>query len=823
MTTDAQSTSSGLKFAVGGAGVAIPASAAHTSVTSATPAAFSLGVVQDQSLGLPSSRIYSITNGPTQNNSSIISSSQAGKVYPTQQQQQRPISFDPSVFNRRHSQSQQIPRHHDVLTNNNLPLASLEPSSLSSSFTGELMQQMRNYDDEDSTSDSSDSSDSDNDEGQVFRTSVSIQVPASQSAGTMSSTAKTANKSKPRRPSSSPQRRRESTPTPPKDPSSIPSAAASPRSNVGPNTAPTSHTPASSSTAATTPLDPDAIRSPTTRTLKRDSVGIARKPSYQSLSRSSVGGSPYAASGAGSGSVPLGGSVGVAARNPARNVSFGDVASFLRQQTANSAGGSVVSSSSFVADSSRGSVAAAAAAAAAAAGGFAGSWKLGSSFGSFKRNLSGVSIKRKDSIVSTHSIGGFSNQSGSFVAPSPAMSYLSMLAENLAEPPRGVYYEGDQIGDWVLGKEIGHGSFSRVFQASPAAESELTEHLSLSTKVAIKIVAKALPAPSTTTPMQSAHGSEVSLVGSTGTTSQRSSISGRDECGAGADDVRRLLDHEIAVWSGLDHPNILGMVQMMDVDDAVFIVSELAEGGTLLDYLGKRGRVKENVAKRMFKQVAEAVRYLHCIAMVVHRDIKCENILIMEAAPPESSSSALSTSSSASSLNSPYWGSAWGGGSNSQQEAPAPTPISQPADWIPTVKLADFGLSERLTNSATSVDPLPTTTGSLVNSDPIFCIGSLHYCAPEELKTTIVASPAGDMWSLGCVFYTMLTASLPFNDEFLPRLQQSIMTGRYDEAKLARAGVSDAGRSMIQGLLNVNPETRLTIQEVCEHEYFSHC
>ncbi|KAJ3251749.1 hypothetical protein HDU77_005678 [Chytriomyces hyalinus] len=82
-----------------------------------------------------------------------------------------------------------------------------------------------------------------------------------------------------------------------------------------------------------------------------------------------------------------------------------------------------------------------------------------------------------------------SYSSGSYVAPSPAMSYLNMLAEKLDEPPRGVYYEGDQIGDWVLGKEIGHGSFSRVFEASHAAESVLSDMLSpLDASSRLKIV-----------------------------------------------------------------------------------------------------------------------------------------------------------------------------------------------------------------------------------------------------------------------------------------------------------------------------------------------
>ncbi|KAJ3392025.1 hypothetical protein HDU84_004953 [Entophlyctis sp. JEL0112] len=375
------------------------------------------------------------------------------------------------------------------------------------------------------------------------------------------------------------------------------------------------------------------------------------------------------------------------------------------------------------------------------------SWRAVGSLGSFQRYLSGVSVKRRDSTVSSRSGTGFAD----VAVQSPAMSYLSMLSDNMTGTPRGVYSEGDQISDWVLGKEIGSGTFSRVFEAYPAAESQLSQVLD--SKVAIKIVAK----------KPSARESDAAKL------STHAAVSSGD-----VDDVARLLEREIEIWSILDHPNILTMIQTMDVEDAVFVVSELAEGGTLLDYVMRNGKIPEAFAKKMFRQVAEAVLYLHTIVAIVHRDIKCENILIIESVPPQ----------------------------------------DQRSEWVPTIKLADFGLSEKISNVAES----PRT---LLSSEPIFCVGSIHYCAPEELRGSLSLTTSGDLWSLGVVLYVMLAGALPFNDDYLPRLELAIKSGNYDEGRLCKANISDSGMDLVRRLLCVDVSSRLTIEQLVDHEFFS--
>ncbi|TPX69130.1 hypothetical protein SpCBS45565_g02672 [Spizellomyces sp. 'palustris'] len=332
------------------------------------------------------------------------------------------------------------------------------------------------------------------------------------------------------------------------------------------------------------------------------------------------------------------------------------------------------------------------------------------------------------SIVRRRTSSGASSPvtSGSYssLTQSPAVSFLASLADMSVPkgPVHGVYSEGDQVGDFILGREIGSGAFARVFEADVIDGP----HKQLG-KVAVKVVKKNQP---------------------------------RMEDGQ---DVQQHIDHETTIWARLRHPHVLEMLELMDADDAVFVVCELATDGNLLDLIVREGRLSEGHARNLFRQIADALRYLHEEIQVVHRDIKCENILL---------------------------------------------------DTQGNAKIADFGLSVEIA----PLSPEASHNVAFPN-DPVFCHGSLHYCAPEELRQTTHSNPASDVWSLGCVLYAMLTGTLPFNDGFPPRLQAMIINGRYDTEKLDRAGVSKEAKDLIAGMLKTKIEERLTMCEIWNHPW----
>ncbi|KAI8248100.1 hypothetical protein K4K53_001109 [Colletotrichum sp. SAR 10_77] len=80
----------------------------------------------------------------------------------------------------------------------------------------------------------------------------------------------------------------------------------------------------------------------------------------------------------------------------------------------------------------------------------------------------------------------------------------------------------------------------------------------------------------------------------------------------------------------LKHPNIVDMEDFFEDDVNYYI--EMAPHGLpgmdLFDYIELRSNMEEAECRSMFVQVAKAIGHLHTKALVVHRDIKDENVIL---------------------------------------------------------------------------------------------------------------------------------------------------------------------------------------------------
>ena len=121
------------------------------------------------------------------------------------------------------------------------------------------------------------------------------------------------------------------------------------------------------------------------------------------------------------------------------------------------------------------------------------------------------------------------------------------------------------------------------------------------------------------------------------------------------------------------------------------------------------------------------------------------------------------------------------------------------------IKISDFGLSKKLENQKDKAYTL---------------CGTLQYLAPEILKNKGYDKSV-DWWSLGCIYYEMLTGNLPFKTN-----GNKINLDVFEEKIDFDENMNPLLINLISQLLNVNPKKRLgygaqDAKKIKEHQYFN--
>jgi serine/threonine protein kinase len=92
--------------------------------------------------------------------------------------------------------------------------------------------------------------------------------------------------------------------------------------------------------------------------------------------------------------------------------------------------------------------------------------------------------------------------------------------------------------------------------------------------------------------------------------------------------TRKQLLQEARTASGLNHPNICTIYEVGEAGDIAYIVMEYVAGRTLTQLLGPHGLPPPDVIRYAI-QIADALTHAHENG-VVHRDLKCDNIVVTD-------------------------------------------------------------------------------------------------------------------------------------------------------------------------------------------------
>ncbi|XP_057529926.1 CBL-interacting serine/threonine-protein kinase 11-like [Amaranthus tricolor] len=123
------------------------------------------------------------------------------------------------------------------------------------------------------------------------------------------------------------------------------------------------------------------------------------------------------------------------------------------------------------------------------------------------------------------------------------------------------------------------------------------------------------------------------------------------------------------------------------------------------------------------------------------------------------------------------------------------------------VKLSDFGLSAVIDD--------PTRPGPVL-TDPC---GTVEYAAPEVIMAGRGGGYDGakaDVWSCGVVLYVMIAGFLPFDNGDLVEMVGKMNRGEFRLLKKMSTGL----KWLLLRLLDPNPETRISVDEIIEDKWF---
>lgn len=188
--------------------------------------------------------------------------------------------------------------------------------------------------------------------------------------------------------------------------------------------------------------------------------------------------------------------------------------------------------------------------------------------------------------------------------------------------------------------------------------------------------------------------------------------------------MARSLEREASIASRIEHPAIVGVLHCGQFGDYSYLVTEMVRGVNLKHFANGKA-LNPRVASEILIQIANAIHAAHQSG-VIHRDLKPSNIMVVSA-------------------------------NRTDEPSVEKHPLSSDQNDISkidnlSIRILDFGVAK-------SDDRLTMTNEGSI-------IGTPHYMSPEQAsgKTSNI-NARSDIFSMGIIFYELLTGDVPFNGQ----------------------------------------------------------
>ncbi|HET9276308.1 MAG TPA: protein kinase, partial [Gemmatimonadales bacterium] len=195
---------------------------------------------------------------------------------------------------------------------------------------------------------------------------------------------------------------------------------------------------------------------------------------------------------------------------------------------------------------------------------------------------------------------------------------------------------------------------------------------------------------------------------------------------------------EIEVVARLQHPHILPLYDSGEWEGRLFYVMPVVQGESLRERIARQGPLPVPMVRRITAEVGAALDYAHRQG-VIHRDVKPANILLDDE----------------------------------------------------HASLADFGIAHLARDDS---DGELTTTGVIV--------GTPAFISPEQVLSEDDADARSDVYSLGCVVFTMLTGGPPFRADTAPGLLAQHLQAPVPSVRTARPELGPAVDEVLRRALS---------------------